>query len=316
MSGGSSGLSRGSLDLPDEITRVRITHPWELVASRAKTRLSDLVPELSEHVESLDTRVFGRESGFFYLPAAQAESWGVTQPSWLEDLLTLLAIGHAHFAVQDMVVDSGGCPPESALLADVCLLEYLDALDRLSSHSPRRYRDLHDSYYRWYLRGLLTELGHRQKLHAYSVQEISELGLKAAPGNTIIHLVADASGRPEDAGSAVKAVMQLCTGLQLLDDLNDISGDYGDGNLTMALTATLLSIDDLLRQGLDPEDLVALAASSGVAVGCVGIAQEYFSLAEASAVEAGADVIAGLARMWSLRAESRRRIIAEALAGL
>ena len=304
-------------EMPVAIRRVEAEYPWQRVVERSRQRLTELAPELSEAVASLDGKVFGLTSGFFYLPAAQAEAWGLDDVGWTEDLLTILAIGHAHFAVQDTVVDTGSCAPDLSLLSDVCLLEYLDGLDQLAPAGFPSYRPLHDTYYRWYLRGVLNELAHRKNLYPYTPREISQLGLKAAPGNTTIHLVADMAGCGSRAELAVRAVMHLCTGLQLLDDLNDIDEDYRDRNLTMPLTATLGKMRDHAYPDPDPSprDLGVIAAFTGVASACINIAKEYFVLAQDSANEVDAGVIASLARTWYSRAEERRDLIANALAG-
>ncbi|MCE7883903.1 MAG: DUF499 domain-containing protein [Actinobacteria bacterium ATB1] len=146
-----------------------------------------MADELPPLVDGLDARVFGLTSGFFYLPATQADAWGVAEESWVEELCLTLAVGHAHFAIQDAQFDAGSCPPELVLLSDVCLLEYLNLLDRFGPD----YRTRHDTYYLWYVRALSAELSHRSELRSYSAREVSELGLKAAPGNTVLHLVAD-----------------------------------------------------------------------------------------------------------------------------
>lgn len=237
-------IADASTQLPEHIESLRERLPWDEVAARARAHLESAVPELAPYIVDLDARVFGLSSGFFYLPAAQASQWGIDDPEWFDGLTQLLAIGHAHFAIQDALVDAGQCPAEQVLLSDVCLLEYLNSLDRLSTETLATYRSHHDLYYRWYLRALMIELKHRRHLHSYSAEEVSVLGLKAAPGNTVLHVIADAAGRPGDSGPLVRSVMQLCTGLQIIDDLNDMSVDLSDGNFTMPLTATLLRYED------------------------------------------------------------------------
>lgn len=304
-----------SLELPFELRSTRKAHPWESVAASVRDRLALEVPELSGFIASLNTAVFGLESGFFYLPVAQASAWGINDSEWLEELLLLLAIGHVHFASQDMIVDEGGCPAELCLLSDVCLLMYLDGLaDHAPSSDPLRYRRLHDVYYGWYLRALTSELTHRRQLAPFAPNEIINLGLKAAPGNTIVHLIADRADRSIAADGAVRAVMQLCTGLQLLDDLNDLEVDARDGNYTMPLTSTLLAA------GLGPtsevtelEELIVHAATAGVASASIDISQHFFDLAAQNAAKAGADVIADMAQTWHRRAAARRATIDDAL---
>lgn len=318
MGRGNLQLDRADaeLALPPQLLAIRSAFPWERLAILARERLAELIPELGPFISRLETTVFGLDSGFFYLPAALASDWGIADSNWTGELLLSLAVGHVHFAVQDMVVDCGGCPPELSLLSDVCLLAYLDGLTKHAPPTdPERYRRVHDQYFRWYVKALTTELAHRRELIAYSASEIRGLGLKAAPGNTIVHVVADATGRGHNVPEAVRAVMQLCGGLQLLDDLNDLQVDYEDRNYTMPLTATLLALaaDGIDGPDFDKRDLIVYAAISGVAAACVDIAEEYFDLAAESAARAEAPSIRALTETWRLRAQARRAVIDEAL---
>lgn len=297
-----------TLNLPRALIALQDRFPWESIAVAARRELIEVTPELSEAVLDLDTRVFGLQSGFFYLPAAQLIAWGQDDSASIHDLLVLLAIGHAHFAIQDLTVDSGRCPPELCLLSDVLLLEYLNRLESFAQPTTGYYRQMHSGYYRWYLRALSTDLRHRRSLHQYTSPEVRELGLKAAPGNTILHLVAHLAGRPDSVDSLVRAVMQLCTGLQLLDDLNDIEGDYGDGNLTVPVTSTLLSLAGSAEdQSIEASDLHAAAALAGVSTACIEMAREFFDLASASAAAADAGVVQALALTWSRRCAYRQQ---------
>lgn len=314
--GVEAGGDHDPLALPAELLAITESHPWESIADAARAVLRVRVPELTPSIDTLDARVFGLDSGFFVLPAALARTWGATDEGWIDDLLVLLALGHGHYVVQDAVIDAGRCPPELCLLSDVFLLAYLDSLAAHSPASdPGRYRVLHDRYYRWYALALTTELVHRLTLMPYTAEEIKLLGLKAAPGNTVVHLVADATGRQGSVvEDAVRAVMQLCTGLQLLDDLADLAVDHGDGNYTMPLTATLLALPEEDRSAVHPDDLTVHAATTGVTAACIDIARSYFTLAAASAARADAPVLEALASTWHRRADARRRVVDRALA--
>lgn len=302
-------------DLPLSLCRVREQHPWEEVAFRARSSLGTRVPELRGYVEAVPQAVFGLGSGFFYLPAAQAAEWGVHDERWTASFLELLAVGHAHFAAQDLQIDEGACPPELTLLSDVALLEYIDGL---RAHAPpeqlSRYTHLHDRYYRWYVQAMSIELRHRESLHPYSANEVLGLGMKAAPGNSVLHIVADRAG-VQDAAALVRSVMQLCAGLQVVDDLNDLERDLRDGNYTMPLTSALLrsgtSPDEAVE--LEPGDLAVLSATVGATDRCLGIALSCFDLAAKSADSAKASVVEQLASMWRSRILERRAGIAAAM---
>jgi hypothetical protein len=303
------------VDLPRELLDVRDQHPWPSVAAGARQRLKRRAPELSDYVDEMPETVFGLGSGFFYLPAAQGRAWGLGN-DWLPEFLILLALGHAHFAAQDLQIDSGRCPPALTLLSDVALLEYLSALrDRTPTSSFTQYTDLHDLYYRWYVRALDVELRHRTRLHPYRSEEVLLLGLKAAPGNTALHIVADASNHAQAAGELVLGVMQLCAGLQVIDDLNDLARDFEDRNFTMPLTATLRAMRAELGSldQIDPEDLSLAAVSSRVADACLEVAQHCFELSGSSAARAEAFVLRDLADVWHRRAAERRQEIVAAL---
>jgi hypothetical protein len=244
--------------------------------------------------------------------------WGIDDPSFLDELLDLLAIGHAHFAFHDRCIDENTLSPEEVLLSDVCLLEYLDGLASFSHpDDPRRYRNLHDHYYGLYAAALLVELRHRRTLSQYTSREVALLGHKAAPGSTPLHVVADAAGRAASAPLLVDAVMRLCTGFQMLDDLNDITEDYHQGNLTVPISACLtrvLRVSDLAQtNGVHADTVLAATAMSGVADACIEIAIDAFGRACQIAEEAGAGVVRALAATWRARALERRAAIAEAV---
>jgi hypothetical protein len=295
------------IELPPALTAVRDHHPWAKVAERARQILGDRLPELLDVTDGLPQAVFGLGSGFFYLPAAQAIAWGLAEAAWIDDFLVLLAVGHCHFAAQDLQLDEGRCPPELCLISDVALLEYLDELRRLAPVAePNRYTVLHDHYYRWYVQALSVELSHRRQLRAYTANEVVGLGLKAAPGNTVLHVVADATGRAE-ADLLVRSVMQLCAGLQIVDDLNDLERDYQDRNFTMPLTSTLLrlGVEHQDDHGIDAGELPLLAASLEVTSTCLQIAGRCFHMANKSASDAAATVVGDLANTWLERVTTR-----------
>jgi len=160
------------------------------------------LPALAAAVGRFGDAVFGLSSGFFYLPAAQAEAWGLTGDAVQHALLRTLALGHFHFAWQDRVVDEGLADPVMCLFSDSALLGYLDALDALSGDQYRRYREVHDGYYARYVAAIVRDLRHRADIVAYDADDVLGLGDKAAPGATVFHLVADLAGVPERGAPA------------------------------------------------------------------------------------------------------------------
>lgn len=314
----------GGTALPALLRALQDQYPWPGVGERAAKRLLWEVPALSDYLQQVPPVIFGAQSGFFYLPAAQAEAWEVSSFA-SEELLRLLGVGHAHFAFQDLAIDEGGIEPEATLLSDVCLLTYLTDLDELGARtSPAgaplpSLRQLHDEHYRWYVEALLIELRHRRRVHPYSAAEIASLGHKAAPGNPILHLVARAAGRPQVADLLVDAVMHLCTGLQLLDDLNDFDADLRMGVLSPPISMVLAAVLRIRDPGevpqLDNEQVLAAAAASGVLMACVEIARDAFTRSADLADRAGAEVLVGVADAWGVRAAERGDMIERALTG-
>jgi hypothetical protein len=108
--------------------------------------------------------------------------------------------------------------------------------------------------------------------------------------------------------------MQLCAGLQVLDDLNDLSDDFEGENYSMPLTEIILSLGPgSSPKSLEPDDLLVVAAENGVFGSCLDIAQSLFSLAEQSAASAGALTVAELAATWRRRTGARKELLVEAL---
>jgi hypothetical protein len=270
------------------------------------------LPALASSLEHYDDAVFGLSSGFFYLPAAQAEAWGVTDDVFQHALLRTLALGHFHFAWQDQVVDEGIADPVMCLLSDSALLGYLDSLNTLADTRSRRYRNLHESYYARYAAAVARDLRHRAEVAPYDADDVLGLGDKAAPGATVIHLVADVAGVRTRGASAASALLRLCAGLQLLDDLADAAHDARAGNLTWPVTAALQAYPELAPD--DGEGIRAAVQGSGVAGACLRLAAEAFEDAHHRAAQAGAHVLEDLAGVWARRCAQRLK--AQATRGL
>ncbi|EWM12072.1 hypothetical protein KUTG_02376 [Kutzneria sp. 744] len=254
-------------------------------------------------VNDFPAAVFGLDSGFFHLPGAQARAWGVPEEQ-IDRLRVLLAIGHFHFAFHDLVIDEGRAPAAMCVLADVSLLRYLDGLAELAPGSADRYRALHDRYYRAYAAAMARDLGHRGEARPYTTDEISGLGDKAAPGMTALHVVADLAGMPARGEPAAQALLRLCTGLQLLDDLKDAAEDATNGVMSWPLTCALLAYPDV--DLTDERDLRAALVGSGAASACLNVAGAAFVDAARLADATDATVVADLARTWSSRAAEQQ----------
>ncbi|ROP35740.1 hypothetical protein [Saccharothrix texasensis] len=258
---------------------------------------------MAAEVDRFPSAVFGLDSGFFHLPAAQARAWGVGDRE-IEGLRDLLAIGHLHFAFHDLVIDEGHAPAAMCVIADTSLLVYLDGLAALSPDSGDRYRSLHDRYYRDYAAAIGRDLAHRDGSRPYTVEDVIGLGDKAAPGMTALHVVADLASVPERGEPTARALLRLCTGLQLLDDLQDAAEDAASGNTTWPLASALLAYPDV--DVTDADDLRAALVGSGAARACLNVAEWAFGDAFAQAGAADAGVLAQLADVWRQRAVDQR----------
>ncbi|MGI8335198.1 hypothetical protein ACRYCC_35060 [Actinomadura scrupuli] len=262
-----------------------------------------MTPSLAEHSESYPDAVFGLSSGFFHLPAALAREWGVDEDAVLTELQVVGALGHFHFAFQDLVFDEREAPAVMCLLSDTCLLAYLDGLQALVPDRGPHYRELHRRYYDRYAAATLGDLAHREHLTPYGADELLRLGDKAAPGVTMLHVVADLAGRTEGVEAVAAALLRLCTGLQLMDDLADCVQDAVTGNRTWPVTSALLAYPEL--DVSDAEAVEAAVLGSGAAHGCARLAVEAFRDAARQAVDAGGGVLAELAETWRARAVRR-----------
>jgi hypothetical protein len=292
--------------LADEASR----NPFEAVGERARRHLAAAIPTLAGDLERFSLSAFGLTSGFFYLTAAQGRAWGMSD-SLVTDILTIQALGHFHFAFHDSVIDEGNAPVLMCLISDVSLWSYLDGLAMFSTEEKRPYEQLHRSYYDLYAAATRRDLAHREKLSPYTTDDILGLGNKAAPGATMWHLVADLCQRPDRAMTAASAVLRLCTGLQLVDDLNDCADDAAVQNRTWPVTSALLAYPEL--DVTDRGAVEAAVVGSGAAAGCLKLAIHAFADARTMALTVEAAVIADMAAMWHARTTDRARLLADAL---
>lgn len=286
--------------LPDSLQREMAANPWPVLSGLARETLRRKAPAMAGRVDEYPDAVFGLTSGFFHLPGAQARSWGLADDATCTEFHTLLALMHFHYAFQDLVVDEGEAPPVMCLLSETCLLAYLDGISALA---PGGYRALHTAYYDLYLAAIASDLTHRVRTHAYTPEEIVGLGRKAAPVATALHVAADLSGTARDASAAARALLLLCTGLQLLDDLTDCARDAAVGNLTWPVTSALLSYPGLDLASAEAVESGVLGC--GAAAACARLAADVFGRAADRADACGANVLADLAGVWTHRAHRR-----------
>lgn len=312
VAGRASRTSIEEAPLPTALAREAALIPFDAIAENARGRLEAAVPTLAPYVAGFPISVFGLTGGFFYLTSAQGRAWGMAG-SVATEVLTLQALGHFHFAFQDLVIDEGQKPTVMCLLSDACLLCYLDGLAALVPDPAMPYGQLHRDYYNSYAAAIVRDLAHCERPRPYSPNDILGLGDKAAPGGTMLHVVADLSGRPECARPAVAAVRRLCTGLQLLDDLHDCTRDIATGNLTWPVTSALLAYPDLDTD--DADSVMAAVVGSGSAGACLRLSARAFSDALSLAEQADAVVLGDLARCWHKRAAARIELLDETLDG-
>jgi hypothetical protein len=280
--------------------------PWDEVSRRSRALLIRELPAMADEIHRFPSAVFGLDSGFFHLPAAQARAWGA-EPNAVERLRDLLAIGHLHFAFHDLVIDDGHAPAAMCVVADTSLLVYLDGLAELVPDSGRRYRSLHDRYYRDYAAAIARDLVHRNGSQPYTRADVAGLGQKAAPGLTALHVIADLTGRPDRGEPTASALLTLCTGLQLLDDLKDALEDAATGNITWPLATAMTAYPDVDVENAD--DLRAALVGSGAARACLNVALSAFDEAATMARAAGAMVLSELADVWHQRAVGQRSFL-------
>lgn len=313
----SAGDSR-TLGAIEEAQRVA---PWPEVAAAAASLVRDELNVAAESLSDLGQRVFGLHSGFFYMPLAQLRQWGVRDVQLSQYLAVTMALGHAHFAIQDALIDRGVARPDLILASDACVLLYLDRLVTLATDlglsNPKRFLDLHRRYYRVYTAAVLAQERHRDSVRSYSAKELFRIGDRGAPIFTVMHLVADASGRSQ-AGSALGiSVRWMCTGLQMHDDLDDLREDYAIGLLGPAAT---LACEQLVAKtsaaaipGVDNvEEVVYLG---GVARNCLTVARHCFHRSYETALAVGARFLADLAVHWAVTTDDRLETLKRSVSG-
>jgi hypothetical protein len=304
--------------LPDQILDAQAAHPIDDLRHAAQSLTAERCPPLASSIETLKMEVFGLQAGFFYLPIAVAREWSAGD-EWCERLGVALAVGHAHFALQDTLVDVGSLPPLLALQSDVFLLTYLDLISDLSANGAD-VRALHDHFYSDYCAALAAEFERRRCVVPFEAADVRGLGNKAAPGNVVLHLVAGRTEHGDAAESLVRSVMLLCTAFQLQDDLGDLEEDLESGIMTFPSTLAAVQSLGLPTGGVQLDRstrarIVEAVFLGGAAEAALRLAQRYLDEALSSAQDAKAHALIELIEVCRRRNEEElNRLGAEQLA--
>lgn len=164
------------------LNEARSAVPWETVVARIHHEITRAVPALDTTVRELPRKVFGLDSGFFYMPLAQAMRWGEEDGGWLEEVATVFGLGHLYYVLHDQLVDHGRLSPRQAVLMDAALTLYLTRGARLGA-GTERFLVSHAAGAAAYAEALLRDISHNERPgDDYSPDDVFRLGEKAAPG--------------------------------------------------------------------------------------------------------------------------------------
>ncbi|WP_330289985.1 hypothetical protein [Streptomyces sp. NBC_00576] len=294
------------------LNEARSAVPWETVVARIHHEITHAVPALDTTVRELPRKVFGLDSGFFYMPLAQAMHWGEEDGGWLENVATVFGLGHLYYVLHDQLVDQGRLSPRQAVLMDAALTLYLTRGARLGA-GAERFLVSHAAGAATYAEALLRDIAHNERPEDdYSPDDVFRLGEKAAPGILALVVVAARCGRSRHLAELPQAVTDLCSGLQLLDDLQDLREDWEHRNVTfpvsLGISALGISAPDSADPSLTPfaahtaDDLLdALYLSGGAAV-VLRLALRCLERARAALSRTDAEVVLGLTDTWAERA--------------
>ncbi|MGA5205533.1 hypothetical protein [Streptomyces variegatus] len=289
------------------LNEARSAVPWETVVACIRHEITHAVPALDTTVRELPRKVFGLDSGFFYMPLAQAMQWGEKDGAWLEEVATVFGLGHLYYVLHDQLVDRGGLSPRQAVLMDAALALYLTRGARLGA-GTERFLLSHAAGAAAYAEALLRDIAHNERPgDRYGPEDVFRLGEKAAPGILALVVVAARCGRSHHLAVLPQAVTDLCSGLQLLDDLQDLREDWKHRNVTFPVSlgiSALGSVDPTLSPfaAHTADDLLdALYLSGGAAV-VLRLALRCLERAHAALSRTDAGVVLGLVETWAERA--------------
>ncbi|MFF4248740.1 hypothetical protein ACFYY2_30315 [Streptomyces sp. NPDC001822] len=292
------------------LTEARSAVPWETVVHRVHAEIAGSVPALGTTARSLPRKAFGLESGFFYLPLAQAMDWGERDEGWLLDVATVFGLGHLYYVLHDQLVDRGGLPPRHAVLMDTALGLYLDRGARLGTGSGH-FLAAHTACAATYADALLRDITHSERPgEDYTADDVFRLGDKAAPGILALLVVALRCHRPAHLDDLSRSVTELCSGLQLLDDLQDLREDWDQHNVTFPVSLAFRAMrrsdpETPLFTSHSADDALDALYLSGGAAAVLRLALRCLERARVPASRTGADVVLGMVDAWTKQATAQ-----------
>ncbi|NUK49972.1 hypothetical protein HRW14_06620 [Streptomyces lunaelactis] len=289
------------------LTEARSAVPWETVVERVCTEVVQAVPSLETTVRELPRKVFGLDSGFFYMPIAQAMEWGEKHADWLEEVAATFGLGHLYYVLHDQLVDRGRLAPRQAVLMDTALALYLRCGAQLGTGSEH-FLLCHGTGTAVYAEALLRDIAHNeQPEQGYRADDVFRLGEKAAPGILALVVVAKRCRRTTDTTDLSRAVIDLCSGLQLLDDLQDLREDWSHGNVTFPASLGIKALGPAdasspIFDSCTADDVLDALYLSGGAANVLRLALRCLERARASLSRTDAGVVLSLVNMWAERA--------------
>jgi hypothetical protein len=285
------------------IQKMRALLPPDEVSFEAHRLLSSLSPDLTSILpkeKTTSVRLYGVDSGFFYLPLALSEWAGNSNHEQLKDLAVTVAIGHAHFAIMDRVFDEHQIEAPMVALAHTMLVCYLHRME--NGYGSSFDTDLeHCRHYQPYALAALHEDRNRFQLRAIETDDLHRLGMKSAPACMPIGAILHAAGMGQKAEDAEAAFLTYSAALQLLDDLADMADDSRNGLSSIPLNLLYVNALGLTtwpqEQAFTVDDLRALSVLSGVRSACLRIAKSLLERTVQAATESGLDPMAEIAQV-------------------
>jgi hypothetical protein len=299
--------------VPSHLDRVRALVPPEAVVEAAEASLVNTAPGVFGGLVGHDpVRLYGVDSGFFYLPAAVALHFGDDHPASLLDLAATIAIGHGHFAIMDRVLDAWTIAVPLIPAAQIMLAQYLSRMEARYG-GDLDVRAVHDRDYLPYAEAALAEHRQRRTLRRLTDPDLAVLGEKSRPACTPLRAVLTRAGLADRAALVEAAFLEFAGALQLLDDLDDMRADYADGLSSIPLNLMLFHSMGLRAWPdpghIGPDDLHALAVMSRTEHACLGLAADRLASALVKCRGLGVDPLteAVAARLADTRSRLERR---------
>lgn len=282
----------------DAIDRARKLVPWEQVRAGVEYELEGVDPGLATLAASLPKAAFGVQSGFFYLPVAQAVAWGEPDIEWLLRMAVTFGLGHLYYVLHDRVVDTGHLPARLAVLMDAALVRFIGTGTRLGV-GEREFLDTHQQAAGAYARALQRDITHRESRRPYTASDVFLLGEKAAPAVLSMLVVTTRCHRHAQMPALSSALTWMCSALQLLDDLGDLRDDFEQGNITFPIMLGVGALDQSGRGLADVEAVLDALYLSGGGTAALRLARHCLNKAEGCLAVTDADVVMRLVRAWN-----------------